>query len=185
MTWTEAISSFHEVALRCVSWMQFLSACRFHFFFKSAAVLWLSPQYHSSRSACRACRETIPDDFLSPGFEVLWYCLRGQIPDSPKLHQTTMVQTTICYHSTTCSRHIVDQKCVFWPKVISGRTTWWQHESFALYWPHPNNPPPAFTAHLLHPIQTIFGESPKSSPHSIKCLCISAGVSMSLQTQRG
>lgn len=126
------------VFLECNSW----GAFRFHFKNKSAAVLWLSPQYHSSRSACRACRETIPDDFLSPGFEVLWYCLRGQIPDSPKLHQTTMMQTTICYHSTTCSRHIVYQKCVFCPKVISGRTTWWQHESFTLYWPHPNNLPP-------------------------------------------
>lgn len=122
------------VFLEFNSWVHVVSI-----FKKSAAVLWLSPQYHSSRSACR---ETIPDDFLSPGFEVLWYCLRGQIPDSPKLHQRTMVQTTICYHSTTCSRHIVDQKCVFWPKVISGRTTWWQHESFALYWPHPNNLPP-------------------------------------------
>ena len=66
---------YTEVALyikpRTVSWMQFMEM-HFVSLRKCAAVLWISPWFLREMQKYSEWRETNPDDFYGPGFEVLW-----------------------------------------------------------------------------------------------------------------
>lgn len=106
------------------------------------------------------------------GTAALWN-VRGQGLDMPELHSTTMVKTTILYHSTTSSEHtftqssfLVSTKTFHFPNS-KGKSNCWQNGPFALDWPHlnkhPQSPHTTFTAGLPHSIQILLGESTMSS----------------------
>lgn len=158
-----------------VSWMQFLEM-HFVSLWKWSAVLWIPPWFSREKQKYSAWRETDPDDFFSPGFEVLWYCSFVEHQRAKPGHAWVASDnygtdhnfiSINSGHTFTWSTSSLASK----NKISFLKSKWkcncWQHGPFTLYWPHLNKHPPSshttFTARLPHPIQILLGESTMSS----------------------
>ena len=136
---------------------------------KCAAVMWIPPWFSRAKQKYSAWRETNPDDFLSPGFEVLWYCSStepqrarpGHAWVASVNHRTDNHFLSIYHmlwkHINMVSKIIIISKHDFRPKVKRERTI----VDLILKNPHPIHT--TFAACLPHPIQTMLDESPVSS----------------------
>lgn len=144
---------------------------------KMFAVLWILPWLSREKQKWSAWRETNPDDFFSPGFEVLWYCSSMERQRARSGHARVAFDNygkdhnfISLYHKLWTHIHTIKffsiYKTFHFPNS-KGKSNCWQNGPFALDWPHlnkhPQSPHTTFTAGLPHSIQILLGESTMSS----------------------
>lgn len=175
-----------------VSWMQFLEMC---FPLKMFCCSVNPPWFSREKQKYSARRETDPDDFFSPGFEVLWYCSFVERQRAKPGHAWVASDNYGTDHNfISINTHSHGQKVHLYLKtrfhsqsqnereIVDSMDHSHYIDLISTNTPHPHT---TFAARLPTSYSDSVGWKHYVFPHSIRCLSILAEVSMSLQTQRG